>query len=132
MASSKTTRNHDEIRRWAEERGAVPTEVAGTERGDEPGILRFEFPKAPNRNDKSLREISWEEFFQKFDENNLELLYQEETAEGAKSNFNKLIHPESEKASEHRSALESHSASESHSEAKSHTEAKSHGKRHAA
>lgn len=114
MASAKTTRDHKEIRRWAEERGAVPTEVAGTEQGDEPGILRFEFPNAPNRNDNSLREISWEEFFQKFDENNLELLYQEETAEGEKSNFNKLIHPESEKGTQ------------------SHSESKSRGKRHAA
>lgn len=120
MASSKTTRNHDEIRRWAEQRGAVPTEVAGTERGDQPGILRFEFPKAPNRNDKSLHEISWEEFFRKFDENNLELLYQEETAEGAKSNFNKLIHPESEPGAGHGAASESHS------------ESKRHGKKHAA
>lgn len=114
MASAKTTRNHDEIRRWAEERGAIPCEVAGTERGDESGILRLEFPKARNHNDKNLREISWDEFFQTFDENGLELLYQEETAEGRKSNFNKLIHPESEKGTEHRSA------------------SKSHGKRHAA
>lgn len=95
-STSKTTRNHDEIRRWAEARKAIPGEVAGTERDDEPGILRFEFPGARNRNDDSLREISWEDFFRKFDENNLELLYQEKTAEGQQSNFNKLIHPESE------------------------------------
>lgn len=38
-----------------------------------------------------------------FDRNNLELLYQEETSDGAKSNFNKLIHPESEKQSRHKS-----------------------------
>ncbi|MFP5277961.1 MAG: hypothetical protein ACLGPM_12660 [Acidobacteriota bacterium] len=113
MASSKTTRNHEEIRKWAEARKAVPVEVSGTERNGETGILRFEFPNAPNRNDKNLKEISWDEFFQKFDENNLELLYQEQTAEGAQSNFNKLIHPESEKGTEHRS--ESGSKSGSHS-----------------
>jgi len=101
MASSKTTRNHEEIRRWADARHAVPVEVSGTERNGETGILRFEFPEAPHRNDKNLKEISWDEFFQKFDENDLELLYQEETAEGALSNFNKLIHPESEKGKEH-------------------------------
>jgi hypothetical protein len=100
MASSKTTRNHEEIRRWAEARQAIPCEVAATHSDSEPGILRFCFEKAPNRNDGNLREISWDEFFEKFDENNLELLYQEETAEGAQSNFNKLIHPESEKGSE--------------------------------
>ena len=97
MSTSKTTRDHDEIRRWAEAHDAVPCEVEGTERGGEPGILRFEFPKARDRNDDKLREISWDEFFAKFDENNLELLYQDKTADGQLSNFNKLIHPQSEK-----------------------------------
>jgi hypothetical protein len=104
MATSKTTRDHEEIRRWAEARGAVPAEVASTHQGDEPGILRFKFPKAPGHKDENLREISWDEFFEKFDENNLELLYQEKTAEGAQSNFNKLIHPESEEHSSRKTA----------------------------
>jgi hypothetical protein len=93
-SSSKSTRDHDEIRRWAEARHAVPCEVRDTERGGSTGILRFEFPDAPNRNDDKLQEISWEEFFEKFDSSNLGLLYQETTAEGEQSNFNKLIHPE--------------------------------------
>jgi hypothetical protein len=99
MALSKTTRDHNEIRRWAEARGAVPAEVRGTERGDEPGILRFEFPNAPNHNDSKLEEISWDDFFAKFDERGLELVYQEKTADGAESNFNKLVCPENDKAS---------------------------------
>lgn len=99
MSTSKTTRDHDEIRSWAEARHGVPCEVRGTERDDEPGILRFEFPEARNRNDARLKEISWDEFFAKFDENDLELLYQEKTADGQLSNFNKLIHPESERHS---------------------------------
>lgn len=99
MALSKTTQDHEEIRRWAEARGAQPAEVASTHRKNEPGILRFCFPDAPNRNDSSLKEISWEEFFEKFDENNLELVYQEKTADGKISNFNKLVHPESEEHS---------------------------------
>lgn len=93
MTLSRTTRDHEEIRRWAEARGAVPAEVKGTERGGEPGIIRFEFPNAPNRNDSKLEEIAWEEFFEKFDKNNLELVYQEKTADGQRSNFNKLVHP---------------------------------------
>lgn len=127
MALSKTTKDHDEIRRWAEARGAVPAEVAGTESRNEPGILRFEFPNAPNRNDSKLKQISWEEFFQKFDESDLELLYQEQTAEGAESNFNKLIHPESEKRSGHSTG----SASSSHSSTKKTSKSKS-GKKKAA
>jgi hypothetical protein len=94
MALSKTTQNHEEIRRWAEKRGAVPAEVSSTHRSSEPGILRFSFPKAKGgRNNEKLNEISWDEFFEKFDESNLQLLYQEKTATGRQSNFNKLVHP---------------------------------------
>lgn len=93
MTLSRTTRDHEEIRRWAEARGAVPAEVKGTERGGEAGIIRFEFPNAPNRNDSKLEEISWEDFFEKFDQNNLEMVFQEKTADGQQSNFNKLVHP---------------------------------------
>lgn len=118
MTLSRTTRDHDEIQRWAESRGAVPAEVANTERGGEPGILRFEFPHAPNRNDSKLKEISWDDFFEKFDENDLELVYQEKTADGQKSNFNKLVHPSSE---EHSSRSKSHSGSGSSSQSSSHS-----------
>ena len=106
MSTSKTTKNHEEIRHWAQSRHAVPAEVEGTQKGGEPGILRFEFPRARNRKDEKLNEISWDEFFRKFDENNLELLYQDKTADGQQSNFNKLIHAESETHSEALSARE--------------------------
>lgn len=94
MALSKTTQDHEEIRDWAEKRGAVPAEVSSTHRKNEPGVLRFCFPNARGRNNESLNEISWDEFFEKFDSNNLELVYQEKTAAGQRSNFNKLVHPE--------------------------------------
>lgn len=94
MASSKTTRDHGEIRRWAEERGAVPAEVSSTGTEEEPGILRLCFPDAVNRSDSNLSEISWESFFEKFDENDLEFVYQEKTAAGEESNFNKLVRGE--------------------------------------
>ena len=96
MALSKTTQDHDEIQQWAERRGAKPGEVASTEEKDGPGILRIMFPKAPHHNDGALKEISWDEFFEKFDASGLALVYQEVTAEGAESNFNKLIHPDDE------------------------------------
>jgi hypothetical protein len=99
MALSKTTRDHDTIRKWAEARGAQPAEVRGTHKGNQTGILRFCFPNARNRNDENLQEVSWDEFFEKFDQNGLELIFQEKTAGGAKSNFNKLIYPEDEHAS---------------------------------
>ena len=115
MTLSRTTRDHDEIRRWAEARGAVPAEVKGTERGGDVGIIRFEFPNAPNRNDSKLEEISWEDFFEKFDENNLEMVFQEKTADGQKSNFNKLVHPTDEEHSSRGSKSHSSSGTKSHS-----------------
>lgn len=93
MALSKTTQDHDEIRQWAEKRGGKPAEVASTSQGGT-GILRIEFPGAPRANDSNLEEISWDEFFEKFDASGLSLVYQEVTSEGAESNFNKLVHPE--------------------------------------
>jgi hypothetical protein len=101
MASrlSKTTQDHDEIRRWAEARNAIPCEVASTERDGEAGILRFCFPNAKNRNDDSLKQIEWDQFFEKFDENGLSMVFQEKTAGGARSNFNKLVHADSEAGS---------------------------------
>ena len=99
MAVSKTTQDHEEIREWAESREAVPAEVRSTHRKDEPGILRFCFPGAINRNDENLAEISWDEFFEKFDNRDLELVYQEKTASGEKSNFNKLVYPDAEEHS---------------------------------
>lgn len=98
IMASNTTQDHDFIREWAEKRGGKPAEVASTEQPDQPGILRLEFPGAPNANDDALKEIEWDEFFEKFDRSGLEFLYQEETAEGELSNFNKLIYPEPDSA----------------------------------
>jgi hypothetical protein len=43
-SEAKTTTDHDEIRRWIEERGGKPATVSRTAEGDEPGILRVDFP----------------------------------------------------------------------------------------
>ena len=96
MPLAKTTKDHDEIRKWAEARGGKPAVVAATEDQDETGILRLMFPDAPNHNDGALEEISWDEFFEKFDESGLELTYQEKTAEGQTSDFNKLTYPDAD------------------------------------
>jgi hypothetical protein len=86
---SKTTKDHDEIRRWAEERGGKPSHVKSTSSEDEVGILRIDFPGFSGEG--SLEEISWDDFFEKFDAQGLALVYQEETADGERSNFNKLV-----------------------------------------
>jgi hypothetical protein len=88
-ASSQTLTDHDEIRRWAEERGARPACVRNTGRGNDIGMIRLDFPGYSGAN--SLEEIEWDEWFQKFDGNNLALIVQNETARGERSNFNKLV-----------------------------------------
>ncbi len=94
MALAKTTQDHDEIRKWAEARGGKPAVVSATEGKDETGIIRLMFPNAPNHNDDALEEIGWDEWFEKFDESGLELTYQEKTADGQTSDFNKLTYPD--------------------------------------
>jgi hypothetical protein len=95
MASneSKTTTDHDEIRRWVEERGGRPARVKGTERGDDVGILRVDFSGDGDGDDDddALEPISWEEFFDEFDREGLAFLYQEKTADGQLSRFNKFV-----------------------------------------
>src|SRR3954469_7810523 len=85
MANSRTTTDHEEIRRWAEERGGVPSTVIATEQGGEPGILRIDFPGFSGEG--TLEEISWDDFFRKFEESNLAFLFEE----GSDSRFNKLV-----------------------------------------
>lgn len=89
MAQSHRTTDHETIRQWAEERGGHPAMVKGTGGKDDPGILRIDFPGYSGEG--KLQEISWDEFFEKFDASNLELVYQEETKDGQPSRFNKLV-----------------------------------------
>lgn len=92
---TKVTIDHDEIRHWVEERGGKPAHVKGTGENGDPGILRIEFPNAPYAKDENLEPISWHEWFRKFDERQLAFVYEERTAEGQISYFNKLVSRES-------------------------------------
>lgn len=87
-ASSTTTTDHDEIRQWAESRGGKPSCVKGSGGGGDPGVLRIEFR---DNEEQSLHEIPWDEFFEKFDEQQLALVYQDRTSGGQPSRFSKLI-----------------------------------------
>ena len=91
MAEAKMTTDHDEIRQWAEARGGRPAAVRRTQGKDDPGIIRIEFPDAPNANDQALEEITWDEFFEKFDEKKLAFLYQDKTSDGKVSRFHKFV-----------------------------------------
>ena len=89
MAESKSTVNHQEIKRWVEARKGRPATVKRTAKGEEAGILRIDFPGYSGEH--SLEEISWEDFFQKFEEAGLKFLYQDKTADGKESRFFKFV-----------------------------------------
>lgn len=88
MSSGDTTVDHEFIRKWTEQRGGRPTRVKGTEGRDGAGILRIDF----NEPEDSLEEISWDEFFETFDDRELAFLYQDKTADGHTSRFFKFVH----------------------------------------
>jgi hypothetical protein len=88
-ANSKVTTDHDEIRRWVEERGGRPAHVKETGADGDPGVLRIDYPGVGD--DEALEELPWDEWFAAFEENKLALVYQEETKDGSESRFSKLI-----------------------------------------
>lgn len=92
--SAETTRttDHDTIRAWAEERGGHPATVADTGDEEDPGILRIDFEgDGGEEDDRDLERISWDAFFEAFEENDLAMIYQEETEGGEESRFVKFV-----------------------------------------
>ncbi|QRR04072.1 lipocalin/fatty-acid binding family protein [Dyadobacter sandarakinus] len=78
------------MKQWIESRGGKPSTVKGTgKKGDEAGILRVDFPGYSGED--KLEEIEWDEFFEKFEASELEFLYQDKTADGKESRFNKFV-----------------------------------------
>ena len=90
MSASSKTVDHDEIRKWAEARGGRPSIVrtgGGKGKNKGGGVLRIDFgPK-----EEKFEEISWEEFFEVFDQSHVSFLHQDETKEGKESRFNKFV-----------------------------------------
>lgn len=93
---SAITTDHDTVRKWMEDREGKPAAVKGMGTDTDPGILRVAFPGF--REKGTLKEITWDEFFRKFDGSNLAFLYQERTSSGEKSNFNKFVKREAKEA----------------------------------
>src|ERR671925_266777 len=86
---SHTTTDHNIIRKWVEERRGRPSTVKRTGSREAAGILRIDCPGYSG--EESLEEISWEEFFDKFDHKKLAFLYQEKTGGGEHSRFCKFV-----------------------------------------
>lgn len=84
---SKQTTDHDTIKKWVEARDGKPALVEATDSGKDGGILRVKFR---DHSKETLEEISWDRFFDIFDKNKLQFLYQENTKEGGESRFFKF------------------------------------------
>lgn len=89
MPRAIATTDHRTIRQWIEARNGHPSVVRSTESDERgrAGLLRVDF----NKPEEELDEVSWDQFFETFDENQLAFLYQDKTASGRKSRFNKFV-----------------------------------------
>lgn len=88
-SESKVTTNHQEIKQWVDARGGTPARVKGTAKGETAGVLRIDYPGYSGED--TLEPITWEEFFEGFEESELAFLYQDETKDGNESRFSKFI-----------------------------------------
>ena len=84
-SAAKSTTDLNEIRRWAEERDGKPVTVVGTASRGEAGLLRIDFPGYSGAG--RLEEISWDDWYEKFNESKLQFLYQDKP----ESRFFKLV-----------------------------------------
>jgi hypothetical protein len=89
------TRSHEVVEDWASRRDAQP---AAATRGPDgrPRVLRFDFAGGPDKGGGSLEAISWDEWWQVFDERDLAFVYQETKSDGNDSNFFILDSPDRE------------------------------------
>ena len=88
-AETRTTTGHDEIRRWVEDHGGRPAAVRDTSSEGDPEVLRIDFPGGTGKD--ALEHLRWDEWFEKFEESQLALLYQDQKASGEDSTFFKLV-----------------------------------------
>ncbi len=88
MAVSEPTTDHLEIRHWAQKHNVVPVEVLPDHVDSEPATLRLVLLAQAKRS--GLQEISWDEFFIKFDELGLTFVYDNDS-----TGYNEILQVES-------------------------------------
>ncbi|MCC6144026.1 MAG: hypothetical protein IT368_09485 [Candidatus Hydrogenedentes bacterium] len=84
--ATKVTTDHEIIRNWVEEREGFPCKVHGE--SDEAVLIRIAFPGISG--EEACEGIAWEDFFARFDQQNLAFVYQDRTADGEISRYSKL------------------------------------------
>lgn len=86
---ARATTDQTKIIKWTEKRGGKPAIVDTKEDArSTDGILKIKFSDSKN---ESLSTISWDNFFEIFENNQLEFLFQEATKNGDQSRFFKFI-----------------------------------------
>jgi hypothetical protein len=95
MSEARVTTDRKQIQNWVEERDGYPARVAGTD-GRSGGLIRIDYEGYSGEG--SLERITWEEWFDAFEKNNLAFLYQDQVKGGGKSRFSKLIDRDSQEA----------------------------------
>lgn len=86
---TRTTTDHETIRKWVQARGGEPAHVRPTADDGDPGVMRIAFPDHEDR--ARLETIEWDRFFATLDEKNLAFVYQEATSDGDVSRFCRLV-----------------------------------------
>lgn len=79
-----TTTSHDEIRTWIEGRSGHPAS-----QGPGGRRLRIDF----GNGDANIRRITWEEFFRRFDSENMQFVYQNSDPFGSTSRYYRIVDP---------------------------------------
>jgi len=70
----RTTIDHETVRRWVERRDGHPAAVA-PDAPEEAGLLRILFP---GEDDEHVERLDWQTFFERFEDQELALVYREE------------------------------------------------------
>jgi len=89
MSTTKVTTDHNEIREWVEGRGGSPARLESAETGETTPQLRISFPGISG--DGTFHSVEWKEWFDIFEDRELAFLYQDKTADGHDSHYNKLV-----------------------------------------
>ena len=87
MYDTRQMDNHADIREWAARRGGRPAVDMGPEQDKDASNLAFAFGDLGER----VREISWDEWFERFDAERLSVWAQERGTDGGVSRYYKIV-----------------------------------------
>ena len=89
---TKVTTNHEEIRRWASDRGGRPVMLQHDLAN--PRAAELQIDLLFHKYDDRKKEVSWDDFFARFEGDQLALVYQTETEGGKLSRFARIVRRE--------------------------------------